>query len=154
MTVELKHLSPYQEHGVRLVDHLGNKYNIAYLSTKRIAFIDIRGYGEVQQLTWERASGKIKLILHPLSDLTKEIEVNGEKFVPIDYLNVNYEAINLLPAKDTKGNFCIWNDNTLTSNLLGFEWKIIQKLFEWHFDVSGLIEEGLAISIHDLTQKI
>jgi hypothetical protein len=27
---------------------------------------------------------KIKPILRPLSDLTKEIEVNGEKFIPIE----------------------------------------------------------------------
>ena len=28
-------------------------------------------------------------------------------------------------------------------------WKI-EKLFEWHFDVFGLIEKGLAINVNDL----
>jgi hypothetical protein len=36
--------------------------------------------------TYEVDIKKCKLVLHPLSDLTKEIEVNGEKFVPLHEL--------------------------------------------------------------------
>ncbi|RQO79147.1 hypothetical protein DBR40_05350 [Pedobacter sp. KBW01] len=31
----------------------------------------------------------------------------------------------------------------------GHQLHLFQKLYEWHFDVFGLIEQGLAISIHD-----
>ena len=73
--------------------------------------------------------GFAKLILRPLSDLTKEIEHNGERFVPIvlleDYIDFQY----------------------------GYErieyWKI-QQLFEWKFDIFNLIEKGEAIDVNTL----
>lgn len=93
-----------------------------------------------------------KPILRPLSDLTKEIEVNGEKFVPLEKLfGTSVIMAGFLPCINT------FNDNfelsvskgtkTLYATLPQYE-----KLFEWHFDNYGLIEKGLAISIHDLSK--
>lgn len=78
----------------------------------------------------------IKPILRPLSDLTKEIEVNGEKFVPCEKLG--YESgYKYLLKKPLKYNM-VFQDGL--------------KLFEWHFDVFGLIPEGLAIDINTLNK--
>lgn len=80
---------------------------------------------------------KAKPILRPLSDLTKEIEHNGEKFVPmVEYSSLRFEEIS-----NYKGG----------QNVLNFiqvrEYKL---LLEMHFDVFGLIDKGLAIDISTL----
>jgi hypothetical protein len=42
------------------------------------------------------------------------------------------------------------NPDDLVDEITHESYLLIQKLIEWHFDVFGLIEEGLAISIHDV----
>lgn len=97
-----------------------------------------------------------KPILRPLSDLTKEIEVNGKKFVPIEILN------KMLFTKHSKleyydSEFCngaiLFSTNIAGFNILSINEKI-QKLLEWHFDIYGLIKKSLAISIHDVEQVV
>ena len=77
-----------------------------------------------------------RLILHPLSDLTKEIEHNGEKFVPIRWFEKEGWFGNDLLRGMVKNNYI--NIETLPH-------CIVKKLIEWHFDVFGLIPAGLAI---------
>lgn len=129
MKLELKHLAPYQEHKVKLTDHLLNKYNISYLSTKRIAFIDINGFGEVQKLRWEYAGGKIKPILRPLS----EIEEN-EIFISV---NQSYRY----------PDFGHFERSVLSGHA---DYNLIMELISDHYDVFGLIEKGLAIDINTI----
>ena len=76
-----------------------------------------------------------KPVLRPLSDLKKEIEVNGEKFVPIEKLPIiGMEVLEL--ESDIKSGFIMQkNYNTL---------------LEWHFDVFGLIDRGLAIDLNSI----
>ena len=73
---------------------------------------------------------KSKLILRPLSDITKVFETMEEDdkkvIMHCDYL--------------LKEDFVFWQE----------PYFIIQILFKYHFDVFGLIEKGLAISIHDV----
>lgn len=86
----------------------------------------------------------IKPILHPLSDLTKEIEHNGEKFVPSEWLEDKYYTLDFgfqcerLLEED--------GENWINQS----DYMLVQHLFEWHFDVFGLIEQGLAIDINTL----
>ena len=82
-----------------------------------------------------------EIYLHPLSNLTKEIEVNGEKFVPIDWFNENYAAIQY--TKEQMQNHFISFGTKMS-------YDICQKLFEWHFDLFELIEKDLAIDINTL----
>ena len=78
-----------------------------------------------------------KPILRPLSDLTKEIEVNGEKFVPI------FELSNYTIQQTENGK------SGLEWNIIStFPYRDIQKLYEWHFDIHELIEKGEAIDIN------
>jgi hypothetical protein len=145
--LELKHLAPYQEHKVKLM-YKGSVCNIAYLSTKRIAFIRTDGTGEVIKMMWEKYYKTLKPILRPLSDLIKEIEINGEKFVPIEYFeDNNYAPAGLEFYSDTNtflfGKELLWQVDEIHYNM-------VEKLFEWHFDVFGLIPEGLAINYNDI----
>jgi hypothetical protein len=80
---------------------------------------------------------KVKPILRPLSYLTKEIEVNGEKFIPIELLD-NYHNFSTIR----------WGD--IEADPTRYPFTIVQKLFEWKFDVFGLIPQSLAIDINTL----
>lgn len=80
---------------------------------------------------------EIELIYRPLSDLTKEIEINGEKFVPKDKFYF----------KNMSRPDYIIESNMLYGKL---EIGIYEKLLEWHFDLYGLIKKGLAIDINTL----
>ena len=84
----------------------------------------------------ERDLKNITPILHPLSDLTKEIEVNGEKFVPLyvlQRLDKSFIAdfVEVFGVEECK-------------------FSVVEKLHEWHFDIHGLIAAGLAIEINTL----
>ena len=71
----------------------------------------------------------IKPLLLPLSMLNQEIEVNGEKFFPIEKLSekcrMHQELFGL--------------QNTIDLRVVDY-----LKLLEWHFDIHGLIEKGFA----------
>jgi len=85
-------------------------------------------------------NGHFRLNLRPLSDIIKEIEYNGKKFVPMMY----------------------WDDEN-RRELLSFtsesykyveylEYFIVEKLLEWHFDIFDLIQNNLAIDINTIKQ--
>ena len=85
-----------------------------------------------------------KPILRPLSDLTKEIEHNGEKFVPIDELN------NIGDAECDRYNDYFNEENISDVNWLLEPFIIFQKLIEWKFDLADLISKGEAIDVNTL----
>ena len=78
-----------------------------------------------------------KLMLRPLSELTNEIEINGQKFVPFqligkafpDIIPLLFEAINE------------------KRNIETLPYQIIEFLLSWHFDIFGLIPAGLAVKL-------
>lgn len=110
----------------------------------------------------------IKPILRPLSDLTKEITHNGETFVPMEKLcndfcgrtpcNAEFGTTKILMHADNgsalkwwfvyhrnKMTFELSDDNKdMTTHVLP-QYQMFQKLHEWHFDVFGLIDKGLAV---------
>lgn len=71
---------------------------------------------------------EFKPLLLPLSALTEEIEVNKEKFVPSDVLNTDFTA--LMNQKE---------------DIMFGQYNKVLELLQWHFDIHGLIERGLAI---------
>ena len=82
-----------------------------------------------------------KLILHPLSDLLKPCLLDGKiPYNELEQITTGYH----------------WTNSV--ANLLKYPeevrgmWPqyILEKLFEWHFDVFGLIEKGLAIDINTI----
>jgi hypothetical protein len=125
-TLELKHLSAYLPYGLK-IGHKSGAKSIHILHHGN-------GIGSISHIL---TSDLYKPILRPLSDLTKEIEVNREKFVPIEMLD-NYHNFSIIR----------WND--IETDPTRYPFTIVQKLIEWHFDIFGLIEAGLAIDINTL----
>lgn len=122
---------------------------------------------------------EFKPIFRPLSDLTKEIEHNRERFVPIVELakKISFYEIETIESYskseaviyfiDSKGfkrgvdivlspegylqyNFYTRNEKWAEdwSSLRIDHLSVTDKLLEWHFDVFGLIDAGLAIDIN------
>ena len=124
-----------------------------------------------------RRFDRVKLILRPLSDLAKDIEQNGERFVPMgellkitlqktfNYLenfevkyvgeNSNCYGISARCYEKDEAGFSFSEDNsfdfTLNSARLNInQLELYTKLFEWKFDIFNLIEKGEAIDVNTL----
>jgi len=144
------------------------------------------GEGYLQGFLWSRGNTYVNFhtgilpILRPLSDLTKEIEHGGEKFVPIvslfnhiddsDYVDVhglNFNTMNLqiddewnhiysiMTDEGEELEFCVQSHGmTLFYKWTDYQISNVRDLFdlllEWHFDVDNLIEKGLAINLNAL----
>jgi len=91
-----------------------------------------------------------------LSDLTKEIEVNRENIKPLILLNEQFRGMSKDLVPYLYGNETLELDITTENYSQTIDlfdgYLITQKLFEWHFDVFGLIEKGLAIDINTLNK--
>jgi hypothetical protein len=157
MKLELKYILAYLDSGLKAVDNKAepddNIINITgFLNTNgKIEFFDQHGNFDIEL-------SDIKPILRPLSDLTKEIEVNGEKFVPNKRINDTFRksSQDLVPYKYDGYNLELEIETENYSQRIDLYdgYLIMQKLFEWHFDVFGLIEKGLAIDFNEtFTQK-
>lgn len=75
-------------------------------------------------------------ILHPLSDLTKEINVNHVCFVPCEQFTLEVESDLRKGIVDEELPFAV-----------------IKQLVKWHFDLCGLIEKGEAIDVNTLPEN-
>jgi len=141
--LELKHLAPYLPYGLRIIciDHIGNEMIKDYPT---LLGIDCEKESlKVGSETWRELDG-YKPILHPLLDLTKKIEIDGNKFTPLKVLlnacmKGGEQEQNMLKGISSKGLF-----------LKTAPYWVVQLLFEWHFDVFGLIEKDLAIDTNTL----
>jgi hypothetical protein len=99
--LELKHLAPYLPYKLMISQPRLGK-NEAYLmygfkwseyANEWVVFIDDSKHGDYQSSYLKG----VKPIFRPLSDLTEEIEVNGEKFVPAKrYWYLRFEEISTL----------------------------------------------------------
>jgi hypothetical protein len=103
-----------------------------------------------------------KPILHPLPDLTKPIEHNGEKFVPIVklaqimYPNHEWELSSsglyasvgngYMTFEYDYGYNCFLCDNSSQLDQL----ECLLKTISWHFDIADLIEKCEAIDVNTL----
>ena len=81
---------------------------------------------------------KFKLILRPLSDLTKSIIVDGKEFIPI------IEIAIYSPSQHGVAYL-------IEQIKLGLvEIIVFNMLLKWNFDVFGLIEQDLAVDINKI----
>lgn len=130
--------------------------------------IEVKELG-IQELHYLNfTSFEIKPILRPLSDLIKIININDDSFTPLYYLNrmrgvmLSIEEYDLF---EDDGNCLIckyagvysfyfelqtmsFYDNGV--NGISPQLEMFKKLHEWHFDLYGLIDCGLAIDINTL----
>lgn len=126
MKLELKHLAAYLPYEVGMLEYRPTgEYTIFELDEETIHYV----------ATFNNSAN---IILRPLSDLTKETTHKGKTFVPCLYWD-DKNRIDLLSACS--------NDNDYVDYL---EYFIVQKLLEWHFDIFGLIDAGLAVDINTI----
>jgi len=166
----LKHLASYLPYGLKIQFDDG----IAEMVSQTIAFpakfIDIETVCE---------DVNSSPILRPLSDFTKEIEQNGEKFIPLfelgkifyptgeidciqeKQLRIHIKSLNIsiwLGYDTSSHSFCLNKGYVRKESLLNYmfvanQLEMFEKLFEWHFDVFHLINTELAINMNTLTIK-
>ena len=89
-----------------------------------------------------------KPILHPLTDLTKEIEHNGEVFVPTTRLKLLYEF-----ESDNVCEIRMYINSGWTSSISELPLDIVLQLISWHFDLFNGIEKGEAIDVNTLDEN-
>lgn len=148
MKLELKHLAGYLPYGLKVKWNDVSYYKMISLRSNESCQLVDRFTDGVYGVKLTH----VKPILHPLSDLTKEIEVNGEKFVPIERLEELFFDDLLISMSKITGLLeieFVTNDYSHSIDFfVGHE--IVKKLYEWHLDIHGLIEKGLAIDINTL----
>ena len=147
MELELKHLASYLPYKLNIIITSNQDRNLkGEMKFLENDYIGVN-VGIKQTLKMQKCISHIKPILRPLSDLTKEIEVNGEKFVPNDLLDVDSCGVWI---NDANNQVMISQIDCHSIYAIDIYNNIIQKLLEWHFDIFWLIPNGLAIDINTL----
>ena len=130
-SITLRELAAYLPYGVRYKDSYAGDISTRILNGNSIEH-------------WK--CGHIKpliLYLRPISQITKKIEVNGCRFVPIEKLEIEGFKI---ACNDIGITLHIDNDYSFGYAIDVYN-NIINKLLSWHFDVFVLIDRGLASAI-------
>lgn len=92
----------------------------------------------------------IKPILFPLSALTQEIEVNGEKVKIYGIINNNFDHKFFI---DSAGDISLEGDDYVSYVFLAEYSFILDAFNKYHIDYRNLIGKGLAISVFDLPEN-
>jgi hypothetical protein len=121
MKLELKHIAPYLPYELKVKLLCGDG---VFDKTSRLSVSLLYVYG----------ISRIKPILRPLSQLTEEISHDNQCFTPIDTLDMDFLQFEYFHSN--KG-----------LDLSKVTYLDVVRLLSWHFDVFGLIEQGLAIEI-------
>ena len=130
MKLELKHLAAYLPYGLKGMvnyDHLQKEYDVELYGIVKDILIIESPFGGLDYYS----KHDFKPILHPLSDLTKEITHNGENFVPF------------YKIKESQQHLFLRTD--IEEPIQALQYSEVEKLLSWHFDIYGLIENNLAI---------
>lgn len=146
--IEEKHICSYLPYKPKVLDTKGGRQHTLIPFKRNYERIDDK-MPLKEFMGYEHKNYKI--LLHPLEMITKEIEHNGEKFVPIERLyNTGLNVIKFF--EDRRYYLMAIGDNPNAPVIYEVEkdlknekyWKL-QKLFEWNIDVFNLIPKGLAI---------
>jgi hypothetical protein len=144
MKLELKHLAPYLPYGLKYIYVLKASGFFPKGTIDNMSSLDI-------SLLIKNNDIK-KPILRPLSDLVEKINFKGVVFTPIKFLLSSYDVNNGWDYSNFN-DFKVWaideNGSPTKETMTLVDYL---KLFEWHFDVFGLIEKGLAIDINTITK--
>lgn len=144
-------MDKHQTMELAIKQHIANCAKVEILNYKcdyvGIQYSNTNGYymlaGNIHMTYNGGSTGKsikdFRLCLRPLSDLTKEIEHKGHTIIPIDYISTSTQD-----GQRTMRRVA----NEQEMDVLDY-WKV-QRLFEMHFDVFGLIPAGLAVDINTL----
>jgi len=175
MKLKLKHLIDAYKYQDEIIGSC-DSWRIAKISDE-IVYLS-NGIHE-NQVLFSNFQIDYKIVKRPLSDLTKEIEVNVEKFVPIGKLldaetKHNWSNSDYLEYESGQNEWWVKLKGKEPSYIFGYnsimgfyalnqfsekqfirnQIELYEKLYEWHFDIHGLIENGLAIDINTLNNEI
>lgn len=155
MKLKIEHLSIYLAHELRMIfEGKGGRIitlrGITNQGENGVTITD--GYGGMWLDTC-----RFKPILRPLSDMFKEIEVDGKKFIPELIFDTNCSTVDspiYLSNDKKRAYFKEFSSLDIREHHLSFmPYGMIDQLVSWHFDVFGLIDKGLAIDINTLNNK-
>jgi len=151
MELEIKQLAPYLPYGLKVISATREIY-----SSSNIWELEglVRGNIYLKELTYPADIFNVKPILRPMSDLTS---VYGDEYI-------NEHSINMLIGRNngygdiTISQFaktlCLEVEVDDSSSVKQIEFDMIltisNQLFKGHYDVFGLIEQGLAIDINTI----
>ncbi len=164
--MELKHVLGYFPYKLELqyMDCQSLRKRKAYLTSMSIDEIETTYKRKIKGcsgdlIAWKGHNNvlemKVKPILRPLSDLTKEIEVNGVTFEPAYFFEITDDSDSYCYEFDSGNIKLIKLLESISKHNIHFDIKflpniVVEKLYEWHFDIHGLIEKGLAINVNTL----
>jgi len=137
MELTIKHLAAYLPYGLVLYG-ASDLWEIDILGKENIC---IKNAVHKQIISLEDLKCNYSPILRPLSMLDKEIEVNGERFIPIDWFEEKYYTLSLHKECER----LLEEDGYKWINHMSY--LLIIHLLEWHFDIFGLIDVGLAVEM-------
>lgn len=130
MKLELKHLAPYLPYGLKMYweNLVGEALTPWTLTPSKVKFAL-----EMQN----------KPILRPLSDFEHDDVIHVEEYLGLGQWCDYYDQY-----------FIIWFDDAQSVQELALQcpYVIMQYFFKHHFDVFGLIPQGLAIDINTLNK--
>ena len=136
--LELKHLAPYLPYGLKL------QTGVIY----RNSIITLRG--NTLDNCFAESSLVVKPILKPLSDLDKyisKLDFRAENDVQFTYYDGLPNQLTITATYKLMGE--VYTDFIVNRNSFkNVDYWIVEKLFEHHFDVFGLIDKELAIDIN------
>ena len=127
----IEHLAPYLPYGLQIHWNTSKRTSIVRMQPSNISDVEIY-------------TTNFKPILRPLSDLTKEIEHNGETLIVMHRI---LESYCFDVSKMTNEEVRQYSESMIEVDM-AYQTGVI--LFTYHFDVFGLIERGLAININDV----
>lgn len=154
MKLEIKHLAPYQPYDLKfyipndeheLIQEMTGLSKCDGIQTDYTTEDSTGCRGNLWSFDGERNYKHygVKPILRPLSDLAKEIDFNGNKVTPIkELLKANCFNVESMSEDDIM--------KYREALLLDLSYAHAQILLSMHFDLFGLISQGLAIDINTL----
>ncbi|MBS9774748.1 MAG: hypothetical protein KGV59_06290 [Tenacibaculum sp.] len=145
----IKEIASYLPYKVECIHSNNKTYRIAGAEVNYVTLQHLKD--EVYNIGTVFRYEEIKLRLRDLSNLTKEIEYNGEKFIPIEKLKEDLWR-DWCDSFDEYLEF-IHDANYGTYAILQGSYRIIQKLLEWHFDIFNLRKDNLCVYYNEVNKQ-
>ena len=155
--LELKHLAPYLPYELKMA-FIVREEIIKVGALNNISINNSNTYPirySIDTLNELEHEWMFKPILRPLSDLTKEINYGLSTYAFTDLFEIGdcdgcvfeFEHGNIKTIKSLENisKYNSYNDINYLPN------AVVNMMHEYHFDVFGLIEKGLAIDINKLS---
>ena len=147
-----EYILPYLPYELRVMME-GKACNVAWMSTKNIAVIRPHTLGDIKKIKWGYAHLNVKPLLKPLDHIDKE-EFDNRGLSELEELGVDYIGGGIVymvnkHGLDLDGEAHFFGTD---KHLPTIPWDIIQVFLKNHYDVFGLIEQGLAYDYNELNK--